>query len=288
MRDCRELLNSLHIGEFSRHELLMVNSALVMEETDGVADSWPTTAALLVLDADGESQRAIRELALRFQYGAVSVQPLAQPCDAAQVLAGAAIVDLVVLLRGNDPTVLDGLGLHIPGMRLLVHNLPVEPPNHYLRPEDDAMFDGFINGLEDPLNSALKTFQMVASLRAPGTLNCMDYEDFLYVFDAGRTVRVFNIEPTALGPELASWSDANVLTNGSDVVVVFDSCTGQLSSISEVLSSLRANVSICQGAQPDLRYLGTKKYFREMGQSSVAHTMHAASEPSSSSPSQLR
>ena len=83
MRECRELLTSLHIGEPGRHELLMVSSALVMDEADGVAESWPTTAALLVLDADSESQRAIRKLALRFQYGAVSVQPLRQANDAA-------------------------------------------------------------------------------------------------------------------------------------------------------------------------------------------------------------
>lgn len=79
MRDSRELLSSLNIGEPGRHELLMVSSALVMEEADGVADSWHTTAALLVLDAATESQRAIRELAQRFQYGAVSVQPLKHP-----------------------------------------------------------------------------------------------------------------------------------------------------------------------------------------------------------------
>ena len=277
MRECQELLNSLHIGKPGRHELLMVSSALVMAEAYGVDDSWPTFAALVVVDADPESQHAIRELALRFQYGAVSVQPLQHPSDAAQVLAQAnsAVVDLVVLWRGRDPAVLDGLGLNTPGMRLLVHNLPAEPLIHYLRCGEDALFDGFINGLDDPLGSALKTFQMVASLRAPGTLNCMDYEDFLYVFDAGRPVRVFNIEPTALGPELGSWSDANVLTNGSDVVIVFDSRTGRLSSIKEVLSSLHANASISQCAQPNIRYLGTKKYFRVSDRGLVAPTQPA-------------
>ena len=261
MRDCRELLNSLHIGESGRHELLIVNSALVMEETDGVADSWPTTAALLVLDADGESQRAIRKLALRFQYGAVSVQPLEQPGEAAQVLAGAAIVDLVVLWRGHDPAVLDGLGFNTPGLRLLVHNLPAEPPIHSVSFGEDALFDGYINGLDDPLDSAIKTFQMVASLRAPSTLNCMDYEDFLFVFAAERPVRVFTIDDTAPGTDLASWADAHVLTNESDAVVVFDSKTGRLNTIKDVLSAVRAKALICHGAQPDLRYLGTKKYF---------------------------
>ena len=286
MRDCGELLNSLHIGEPGRHELLMVNSALVMEGADGVADSWPTTAALLVVDADAESQRAIRELALRFQYGAVSVQPLQHPSDAAQVLAQAnsAVVDLVVLWRGHDPAVLDVLGFNTPGMRLLVHNLPAEPPIHSLRCGEDAMFDGFVSGQDDPLGSALKTFQMVASFRAPGTLSCMDYEDFLFVFDAGRPVEVFAIDPTVPGSDLTSWADVNVLSNGSDVVVVFDSRTGRLNSIKDVLSAVRGKASICQGAQPDLRYLGTKKYFREMGQSSVAHALHAPSGPSSTSP----
>ena len=264
MRDCRELLNSLHIGEPGRHELLMVNSALVMEEADGVAECWPTTAALLVLDADSESQRAIRELALRFQYGAVSVQSFQQPCVAAQVLAQAnsAVVDLVVLWRGRDPEVLDGLGLHTPGMRLLVHDLPAEPPIHPLRCREDAMFDGFINGFDDPLGSAVKTFQMVASLRAPGTLNCMDYEDFLSVVAAGRPVRVFTIDAAAPGSDLTSWSNANVLSNGSDVVVVFDSRTGRLNTIKDVLSTVRASSWFHEDEGQGLRYLGTKKYFR--------------------------
>ena len=281
MRECRELLNSLHIGEPGRHELLMVNSALVMEEADGVAESWPTTAALLVLDADPRSQRAIRDLALRFQHGAVSVLPLEQPGDAAQVLvqANSAVVDLVVLWRGSDPAVLDGRAFNAPGMRLLVQASPLLPHLLALHSEEDAMFDGIINGLDDPLGDSLKAFQMVASLRAPGTLNCMDYEDFLSVFAAGRPVQVLTIDAAAPGTDLASWSDAHVLTNGSDAVVVFDSKTGRLNTIKDVLSAVRAKALICQGAQLDLRYLGTKKYFRAMGQISVAHTLHAPSEP---------
>lgn len=277
MRDCRELLSSLHIGEPGRHELLMVSSALVMAEADGVDDSWPTTAALLVLDADGESQRAIRELALRFQYGAVSVQPLQHPCEAAQVLAGAAsaIVDLVVLWRGPDPAVLDSLGFDTPGMRLLVHALPAEPPINSLCCGEDVLFDGLVSGQDDPLGSALKTFQMVVSFRAPGTLNCLDYEDFLFVFAAGRPVRVFTIDDTVPGSDLTSWSDANVLSNGSDVVVVFDSRTGRLNSIKDVLSAVRGKASIYQCAQPNIQYLGTKKYFRVTEQNSVAPTQHA-------------
>ena len=262
MRECRELLNSLHIGEPGRHELLMVNSALVMEEADGVAESWPTTAALLVLDADAESQRAIRDLALRFQYGAVSVLPLEQPGDAALILAQtkSATTDLVVLWRGHYPAVLNGLGQHTPGMRLLVHDLPAESPIHSLRCGEDALFDGLVSGLDDPLGSAMKTFQMVASLRAPGTLNCMDYEDFLSVFAVGRPVHVFSINAAATTLGLAGWSDAHVLTNGTDVVVVFDS-RGRLSSINEVLSAVRANASIHRDELPILRYLGTKRYF---------------------------
>lgn len=169
-------------------------------------------------------------------------------------------------------------------MQLLVHNLPAEPPQRYLRCEEYATFDGFINGLDDPLGSAVKTFQMVASLRAPGTLNCMDYEDFLSVFAAGRPVRVFTIDAAAPGSELTSWADANVLSNGADVVVVFDSRTGRLNTIKDVLSAVRGKALICQSAQPEIRYLGTKKYFRVMGQSSVAHTLHAPSGPSSTSP----
>lgn len=264
MRDCRELLNSLHIGEPSRHELLMVNSALVMEEADGVADSWPTTAALLVLDADPASQRAIRELALRFQYGAVSVQPLDQPGDAAQVLAQAnsAVVDLVVLCRGGDLTALEQLGLRAPGMRLLVHDLPSTPHVPALHSEEDSAFDGFVNGLDDPLGSAVKTFQMVASLRAPGTLNCMDYEDFLSVFAAGQPVRVFALDPASTAPDLGGWSDAHVLTNGADVVLVFDSRTGRLNTIKEALGAVRASPWCHEDEGPSHRYLGTKKYLR--------------------------
>ena len=187
MRDCRELLNSLHIGEYGRHELLTVRSNLIFEETDGIHDLWPTTAALLVLGADSASQRAIRELALKFQYGAVSVQPLRHPGDAAPVLgqANSAVVDLVVLSRGHDPTALNQLGPRTPGMRLLVHDLSSLPRLRALHCGEHAMFDGIVSGLDDPLGSALNTFQMVASLRAPGTLNCMDYEDFLSVFAVG-------------------------------------------------------------------------------------------------------
>ena len=266
MRECRELLNSLHIGEAGRHELLMVNSALVMEEADGVEDSWPTTAALLVLNADSASQRAIRELALRFQYGAVSVLSLEQPGDAALVLAQAnsAVVDLMVLWRGRDLMALDRLGPRTPGMRLLVHDLPSTPHVPALHSEEDAMFDGFVNGLDDPLGSAVKAFQMLASLRAPGTLNCMDYEDFLSAFAAGRPVRVFTIEAT--GPTPASWTDAHVLTNGVDVVVVFDSRTGRLNTIKEVLSAVRASPWFHEDERPNIRYLGTKKYFRSGAQ----------------------
>jgi hypothetical protein len=266
MRDCRELLNSLHIGEPGCHELLMVSSALVIEEADGVDESWPTTAALLILDADSVSQRAIRELALRFQYGAVSVLPLEQPGDAALVLAqsNSAVVDLVVLCRSGDLAALDRIGPHTPGMRLLVHDLPSAPPTSALCSEQDAMFDGFVNGLDDPLGSAVKAFQMLASLRAPGTLNCMDYEDFLSVFAAGRAVHVVTVDPPATHPVPAGWSDAHVLTNGTDAVIVFDSRTGRLSTIKEVLNTVRACPWFHEDEGPSFRYLGTKKYFRPM------------------------
>lgn len=263
MRDCRELLSSLYIGEPGRHELLMVNSALVMEEADGIGDSWPTTAALLVLDADSASQHAIRELALRFQYGAVSVLPLEQPGDAARILAQAnsAVIDLVVLCRARDLTALDRIGPRAPGMRLLVHNLPSTPDVPTLHSEEDAMFDGFVSSLDDPLGSAVKTFQMLASLRAPGTLNCMDHEDFLSVFVAGRAVRVVTVDAPVTDSTPAGWSDAHVLTNGTDVVIVFDSRTGRLNTIKEILNTVRACPRFHEDEGPSLRYLGTKKYF---------------------------
>lgn len=124
------------------------------------------------------------------------------------------------------------------------------------------MFDGFVSGSDDAMGSAVKTFQMVTSLRAPNTLNCMDDEDFLSVFAAGRSVRVFAIDATATTTATAGRSDGHVLTNGTDVVVVFDSRTGRLSTIKDVLSTVRANASIHRDAQSSLRYLGTKRYFR--------------------------
>ena len=266
MRDCRELLNSLHIGEYGRHELLTVRSNLIFEETDGIHDLWPTTAALLVLDADSASQRAIRELALRFQYGAVSVQPLEQPGDAAQVLAQAnsAVVDLVVLSRGHDLTVLEQFGLPTPGMWLLVHDLPSTPQVHSLRCGEDAIFDGFVSGFDDPLGSAIKTFQMVASLRAPGTLNCMDDEDFLSVFAANKPVRVFAVKPTytSTGGGGACCADGHTLTNGTDAVVVFDSRTERIQSIRDILREVRASPYLREGDGSTIRYLATKMYFR--------------------------
>lgn len=279
MRDCRELLNSLHIGAPGRHELLMVSSALVMDEADGVCDSWPSTAALLIMDADSASQRAIRKLALRFQNGAVTVQPLQHIGDAARALAGtnSTVVDLVVLWRGGDPTALDGLGPRTPGMRLLVHDLPSAPPLHALRCGEDSMFDGLVSGLGDAMGSAVKTFHMVASLRAPNTLNCMDHEDFLSVFAAGRSVRVFALDERTSAA--AGWSDAHVLTNGSDVVVVFDSSTGRLSSIKGVLSAVRVNASIHREEQSSLRYLGTKRYFCGPDQFSGAFAVIEAQSP---------
>jgi hypothetical protein len=124
------------------------------------------------------------------------------------------------------------------------------------------MFDGFVSDVDDPLGSAVKTFQMVASLHAPNTLNCMDHEDLLSVFAVGRPVRVFAIDAVATAPALVGWSDTHVLTNGTDVVVVFDSRTGRLSTIKDVLSAVRANASIHRDEQSILRYLGTKRYFR--------------------------
>lgn len=267
MRDDQELLSSLHVDKPGRHELLMISSVLVPKQVHAGIDPWHNIAALLVLDADATSQDAIRELAQRFQYGAVSVLSFEQPGDAAVVLANSNIasLDLVVFYCGSDLTVLDELGPRIAAMQLLVNDLPPAPNVASLQSGAYELFDGIVSGLNDPLGSALMTFRMVASLRAPSTLNCMDVEDFLSVFESQQPVRVFAIDiaakPAVTTP--TGWSNAHVLTNGTDAVVVFDDKVGRLGTIRVVLDAVRSSSVIDQYESHNVRYLGTTKYFRD-------------------------